>query len=599
MRINKIHIKNYRSIKDSTELNITKLFALIGKNNTGKSAIIDAIQAFWGRKGLTEKDFHKGSKDPIEIKIIIRDYLDASPFQKYQDKDGNIEVIFKATAENIKGEYLINSNKAKTADIKLLLPNLLVIPAIRNPQNETTAGAKSYLKELTSSFLDLGSSSGQKIEEIEKISARDLTIDQINILLEDKAKKQINQISDKASIYFQEALHDPTISLEIDPDGDLSKAVSFNTNMLDPHLGRELTKVDILSCGTGLQSMAILSLLQAYANIEKHVESIMLIEEPEVYLHPELQRKMFAVLRRIAKDTQVIYTTHSPIMISELWADDSVRLVTRKDGETLISCINIEQVISELGIRYEDVLNPKVIVFVEGPTDAIFFERICKIINPSKILDSDIKFIPTEGFDNIHVYALMHILYSHNVKSNFYIVADSDGKQDRADYLYAKIIEKVPAAKSDEKIKLKDRIRILDVYELEAYFLDYDMIKNIEPNISKQEFDKFISLYQKKFTDALGKYRISKKEDDRKALQQYYRPSKLFEYFKNENAKLALSKAYDDNQDFITVREKIASAWNKIIQEGKSPIEALLQGINMNSKEIFRYPIAFIKEASG
>lgn len=596
MRINKIHIKNYRSIKDSTELIITKLFALIGKNNTGKSAIIDAIQVFWGRKGLTENDFHKGSKGPIEIKIVIRDYSDTSSFQK---KDGNIEVIFKATTENFKGEYLINGAKAKTADIKLLLPNLLVIPAIRNPQNETTAGAKSYLKELTSSFLDLSSSSEYKMEEIEKILAKDLTVDQINVLLEDKTKKQINQISDKASSYFQDALLDPTVSLEINTDGDLSKAVSVNTNMLDPHLGKNLTKVDILSCGTGLQSMAILSLLQTYADIEKHTESIMVIEEPEVYLHPELQRKMFAVLRKIAKDTQVIYTTHSPIMISELWANDSVRLVTRNDGETLISSVNIEQVINELGIRYEDVLNPKVIVFVEGPTDAEFFGSICKVVNPSKILGSDVKFIPTEGFDNIHTYALMHILYSHNVKSSFYIVADSDGKESRADDLYAQIIGKVPAAKSDEKIKLKDRIRILDVYELESYFLDYDMIKNIEPDISKQDFSDFLSFYQKKFTAALNKYQESKKEDDRKTLQQYYRPNKLFERFKNENARQAISKAYDDNQNFITVREKIASAWNKVIQEGKSPIVALLHGINMNSKEIFRYPIALIKEVSG
>ena len=48
MRIKKITIKNYRSIEQISNLEITKLYALIGKNNTGKSAIIDAMQAFWG-----------------------------------------------------------------------------------------------------------------------------------------------------------------------------------------------------------------------------------------------------------------------------------------------------------------------------------------------------------------------------------------------------------------------------------------------------------------------------------------------------------------------------------------------------------------------
>jgi len=596
MRINKIHIKNYRSIKDSTEISVTKLFALIGKNNTGKSAIVEAIQVFWGKKPLMESDFHKGTKDPIEVIITIRDYSDSSSFQKYQDVNGDIMVSFKATAEDIKGEYFIKGTKAKVADIKALLPNLLVIPAIRNPQNETTAGTKSYLKELTASFIDLSSSHRQKIEEIEKISAKDLTVDQINILLEDKIKNRTNQVSDKVSLYFQDALLDSTISLEINPEGDLSKAISFNTNLIDPHLGKNMIKVNILTCGTGLQSMAILSLLQAYADIEKHTESIMLIEEPEVYLHPELQRKMFSVLRKIAKNTQVIYTTHSPIMISELWADDSVRLIKRNNGETVISNIEIEQVISELGIRYEDVLNPKVIIFVEGTMDVEFFEMICKNINPTKMLGSDIKFIPTEGFKNIHVFALMQILYSHNVNPDFYIIADNDGKESRAEDLYKQITNKVPVAKSDGKIKLKDRIKILNVHELEEYFLDHDFINNIEKSVNKQDFDKFVAFYKNKYKEALNSYTKSKKENDRHILQQYYRPSKLFELLDNENKRQAISKAYDDNQDFMVIRDKIALAWHRIIRGSNSPISVLLQGLDVNSKEILSYPINLMKD---
>lgn len=58
---------------------------------------------------------------------------------------------------------------------------------------------------------------------------------------------------------------------------------------------------------------------------EKQEEAILIIEEPEVYLHPEYQRRMFSAMRRIAENNQVIYTTHSPIMISDIWLTESVR----------------------------------------------------------------------------------------------------------------------------------------------------------------------------------------------------------------------------------------------------------------------------------
>ena len=73
MQIKKIHIENYRSFKDSGEQDITKLFALIGKNNSGKSAFISAIQTVWGNRKLSEADVHKKNSDPIRIKVITEE----------------------------------------------------------------------------------------------------------------------------------------------------------------------------------------------------------------------------------------------------------------------------------------------------------------------------------------------------------------------------------------------------------------------------------------------------------------------------------------------------------------------------------------------
>jgi len=121
MIIKTIQIKNYKSICDSGELKITKLFALIGKNNTGKSAIVDAIQVFWGTKGkeLKPSDFHKGSSE-IEITVSVgpNDGTEGSSKAKDQTK-----LVFKATPQNLKGEYSNGKSKVTPKRETLPFPN--------------------------------------------------------------------------------------------------------------------------------------------------------------------------------------------------------------------------------------------------------------------------------------------------------------------------------------------------------------------------------------------------------------------------------------------------------------------------------------------
>lgn len=88
MQISKLRIKNFRSIKDSQDIELTKLYALIGKNNTGKSAVLKAIQLFWGKLKIEKSDFHKGINKNIEIEISLKNYNDKEKYQElFLDKD--------------------------------------------------------------------------------------------------------------------------------------------------------------------------------------------------------------------------------------------------------------------------------------------------------------------------------------------------------------------------------------------------------------------------------------------------------------------------------------------------------------------------------
>ena len=98
MKIERIRIKNFRSIKDQ-EIPVTPILGLIGANNAGKSNILKAINLVLGERfpiphSITRKDFY--NEDPsnnIEIEIFFD-----SCFVSY-DKECNA-VVFKTIYDN-------------------------------------------------------------------------------------------------------------------------------------------------------------------------------------------------------------------------------------------------------------------------------------------------------------------------------------------------------------------------------------------------------------------------------------------------------------------------------------------------------------------
>lgn len=582
MRIKNIHINNYRSFSDSKNQPITKLFALIGKNNSGKSAFISAIQCVLGGKKLQETDVHKKNGGPINIKLVVEETKD--------DIENPVEKVIEC--EFCKGElkFRVDGKESKKAPADL--PKLLVIPAIRNPQKETTAADGSFLNDLLSTIVDLKAKETPKLESFKKKEAQNLTLEEIKSLFISKTSDQLGEIGVVISNYFQESIEDEKKFIKILTDGDPSKAIKYSTKLKEPDLGGMDEGVDILNCGTGLQSMVIMALLQTYADLQKQEDSILLIEEPEVYLHPDLQRKMFSVLRKIAKRTQVIYTTHSPIMISDL-RGNSVRLIKRQLGESIISEIDIQGVIQELGIRYEDVLNPKVVIFVEGPTDILFYKRIMELKYPAiaQNLNMHIKFIDTGGFDSIHAYALMHILLSLNVETNFYILADSDGKdkESRKTEILKKMLDKVKDSTSIDKEKLKKvpkLIRTLSKYAIESYLLDYPIVAKLDNRISKQEFDSFLKHYEECF-DVLVK-----KGSQRRF--RTYKPKLLFEDPEPKQLELLFTD-FKNEPTFKKVRDQIVKAWTSKKISNTLPITCIIDEDTINN-EILKEPISFLDE---
>lgn len=93
-------------------------------------------------------------------------------------------------------------------------------------------------------------------------------------------------------------------------------------------------QVPVSERGTGFQSALVLGMLRYVAAREAggsdHV--FFAIEEPEAFLHPQTQRAMTQVLKRIAAEAQVVVTTHSPVVVDTFRLSQIVRLPLAPEG---------------------------------------------------------------------------------------------------------------------------------------------------------------------------------------------------------------------------------------------------------------------------
>lgn len=549
MKIEKIKIKNFRSIKDSGDItDITKIFALIGRNNSGKSSILKAIQILLCKREIDIEDFHKNIEEPIEISgTLIKGFGS-------KRKDLNLKIVF--AKDNLKGTCYVDDIEVVKTKFTKELPELLCIDDIRNPNESTTGGQKMTLLN--------------KILKLQAVSDNRTEYSTLSQKMEELKKKESQEVSDKITKKFQDIISEKSFSVSISPIVDLEKGVSYKTGLINNSIpGAKI--VNILNSGTGLQSMYILALLEVWAEMSEIQDStILLVEEPEVYLHPEYQRRMFAAMRRIADNNQVIFTTHSPIMISDIWLTESVRQVRLNErGETQIENVKIENVIDELGIRYEDVLNPSLVVFVEGKNDVKFFEKL-GITNPK------LKIIYTDGFKAIHYFAFIKIISSEHVSNNFVLLADSDGEEptQRAKKLEDEIYKQFQEPTEGLKGKIEGNILILNEYATESYLLNAEILKKAFPELDAANLTTFISEYKDKYQEKEKEVKNGILTIDE--FRKYLKPKLIFETIENSTFDTMYREFWKGQTIFLTMKDLIAKRCKDLTSVGNNWFEHIL-----------------------
>jgi hypothetical protein len=139
------------------------------------------------------------------------------------------------------------------------------------------------------------------------------------------------------------------------------------------------------ACGTGIGQ--VLSIL--YVVLTAHSPRVVIIDEPQSFLHPGAAKKLIEILREIGKNGnfpqhQYVISTHSPTIIASAEPATIVMLQYIESCETALSVMNSEDtgelrfLLDEVGVRLSDVFGMDNILWVEGPTEEKCYPLIIK-----------------------------------------------------------------------------------------------------------------------------------------------------------------------------------------------------------------------------
>lgn len=408
MFISELTIENFRSFGDGANKFILPLrkglTALVGENDAGKTAVIDALRFALGTTDqewyrLEDTDFHKmvTSKEILIVcKFIDLNEIDKRAFAEYLTyEDQPVLYINWSAKESIKRSnrfnYQIEVRSGKNGEGPVLeyevrnsLLRATYLRPLRDAEQALSSGRGSRLAQVLKNTKSIASSGVGYVDGIDPSTLNVLGIgDLANELLGNQIG--IKEVRGEIDRFLN------VLSLRGDTLNSSIKVSGVN-NSDDARLRLLLEKLDLTLGGKGRLGLGSNNLLFMACELlllaqEDEGNKLLLIEEPEAHLHSQRQLRAMQFLEKQAeeKGIQIIVTTHSPNLASTIDLRNMVIIQNDQAFPLDKDSTKLEPADYRFLQRFLDVTKANLffargVMIVEGDAENILIPTLAKLI---------------------------------------------------------------------------------------------------------------------------------------------------------------------------------------------------------------------------
>lgn len=358
----KLSIRNVGKLKEA-DVEINGITVITGENDTGKSTVGKVLwSAFNGFYEIDEKVYNEKVS---ELEKIIDEIIKENVYKNLSTDYNSFFEIFNSTGKKIAIEFLKENKNYSEDEIKIIINNYkkdLKIENISKFVQEINETLKISNKEIIKVIVSrvMNKEFHNQINAV--FSKEKMNIGEINLKIKDKEidlKIENNEISDvqnyflinKETMYidnpfildsydFEDENHQTHLATNVFSENENSviseikvkKKLNNIYQKLNSVLSGEILEnknskfvyrkngedIDLKNLSTGLKTFAIIKMLLQNGTLEEN--GTIILDEPEIHLHPEWQLKFAELIVLLQKEfgMHILLTTHSPYFLNAI-----------------------------------------------------------------------------------------------------------------------------------------------------------------------------------------------------------------------------------------------------------------------------------------